>query len=191
MKNLQLIPLILFSVVLFSGCNGKKSENKSVEKDSVISTVFTVDSLLVSAEQLVNKTVTVEGDCSHLCVRSGKKLFLEGSSNAVSIRAEADKAFRQECIKKRVRVTGKLIEERIDEAYLADWENEIKAETETETKIHAGCESEKRAVGQKGVNTVNERIADFRTRIAEEKAKSGKDYLAFYHIETKNYRIIE
>lgn len=189
MKNLKLVPLILFSVVLFNGCTGKKSDNNNAENDSIISTVFTVDDLLASAEELVDRTITVEGHCKHVCARSGKKLFLEGSADSISIRAEAGKPFRQECINKDVRVTGKLIEEKIDEAYLTSWESELAAKVDSLT--HEGCTAERKAVGQKEIKLASDRIADFRERIAEENEKTGKNYLAFYHIETKNYRIIE
>lgn len=187
MKTFKSILFIFLAATLLIGCNGKKSDGSKSENDSVITTVFTVDSLLASADQLVGKIITVEGDCSHLCTHSGKKLFLAGSADSVTIRAQSEKPFRQECINKKVSVTGKMIEERIDEAYLVNWENEIKADTAS----HDGCETEKKAVGQKGVGDADERIANFRNRIAEEKAKTGKDYLAFYHIETKNYRVVE
>lgn len=189
MKNLKLIPFILFSVVLFVNCNGKKADGNRSVNDSVVSTVFTVDSVLASADKLVNKTITVEGECSHLCTHSGKKLFLEGTSDDAMIRAESDKPFRQECINKKVLVTGKLIEEKIDEMYLTNWEGELAAKADSLT--HEGCTTERRAVGQKEIQSSSDRIADFRTRIAEEKAKTGKDYLAFYHIETIKYRIAE
>ncbi len=185
MKNYKLITLLLLTAAFFVNCDGKKSADNRSENDSVVSTVFTVDDLLTSAEQLTNKTITVEGECSHLCTHSGKKLFLEGSADSVIIRAESDKPFRQECINKRVIITGKLIEERIDEAYLTNWENE------TDTAAHEGCVTEKKAVGQKSIDSVNERIADYRKRIAEEKLKTGKNYLAFYHIETGNYRVVQ
>ncbi len=190
MKNLKFIfTILLLSALLFISCNGKKSADNRSENDSVISTVFTVDSLLTSAEQLANKTITVEGECSHLCTHSGKKLFLEGNSEDAMIRAESDKPFRQECINKKVLVTGKLIEEKIDETYLINWEGELAVKADSLT--HDGCTTERRAVGQKEIESASDRIADFRTRIAEEKTKSGKDYLAFYHIETANYRVVE
>lgn len=189
MNNLKFIPIILFSALFFLSCNGKKSEGKTSEKDSVITTVFKVDDLLASADQLVNKTITVEGECSHLCTHTGKKLFLEGDSEDAMIRAESDKPFRQECINKKVLVTGKLIEEKIDEAYLTNWESELAAKADSLTD--EGCTTERRAVGQKEIQSSSDRIADFRTRIAEEEANTGKDYLAFYHIETANYRVVE
>ena len=96
MKNYKLITLLLLTAAFFVNCDGKKSADNRSENDSVVSTVFTVDDLLTSAEQLINKTITVEGECSHLCTHSGKKLFLEGSAHSVIIRAESDKPFRQE-----------------------------------------------------------------------------------------------
>ncbi len=178
---------MMFATLIMVSCDGKKTQKNDSKNDSVVSTVFTVDSLLASADMLINKTIVVEGTCTHLCTHSGKKLFLEGNSDSVTIRAESEKPFRQECIDKRVRVKGKLIEERIDEAYLAKWESEI----HQNDSIHEGCTTEKKAAGQTGINSEEQRIADFRARIATEKAKNGKDYLAFYHIETANYRIIQ
>ena len=151
MKNLKFIFTILLSALFLIGCNGKKSEGKGTENDSVITTVFTVDDLLASADQLANKTISVEGDCSHLCTHSGKKLFLEGNSEDAMIRAESDKPFRQECINKKVLVTGKLIEEKIDEAYLTNWEGELAVKADSLT--HDGCTTERRAVGQKEIES--------------------------------------
>lgn len=184
MKHIKLIGIILLSIAFGISCNNKKAADK---------TVLTVDSLLQTAETLVDKTVTVEGLCTHVCTHSGKKLFLEGSDDTKSIRAESDKVFRQECINKKVSVTGKLVEERIDEAYLTNWENELKADTTKHGKEEgAGCATEKKAQGEKiETNTTDQRIADYRTRIAEEKAKTGKDYLSFYHIQTDSYRIVD
>ena len=35
------------------------------------------------------------------------------------------------------------------------------------------------------------RIADFRAKIAERKAATGKDYLSFYYMEASSYEIAE
>ena len=50
--------------------------------------------------------------------------------------------------------------------------------------------TEKKARGETG-NTTEERIADFRKKIAERKAKTGKDYLSFYFVEAESYKILE
>ena len=36
-----------------------------------------------------------------------------------------------------------------------------------------------------------ERIADFRARIADRKAKEGKEYLSFYHVDGGSYEVLK
>ena len=52
----------------------------------------------------------------------------------------------------------------------------------------AGGASEKAARQETGI-TVEERIADFRTRIAARKAAEGKEYLSFYYVTATSYEI--
>jgi hypothetical protein len=54
----------------------------------------------------------------------------------------------------------------------------------------AGCDTEKAARGETG-NTVAERIADFRQKIAARKEATGKEYLSFYFVEALAYEIVE
>ena len=80
-------------------------------------------------------------------------------------------------------------EERIDEAYLANWEAQVKAQTtEKHGTTEAGCSTEMAARQETG-NTVEERIADFRKRIAARKAAEGKEYLSFYYVTAQSYEI--
>ena len=53
-----------------------------------------------------------------------------------------------------------------------------------------GCSTEKAARGETG-NTTEERIADFRARIAERKQATGKEYLSFYFVEATAYEVLE
>ena len=90
-----------------------------------------------------------------------------------------------------VEVTGILKEQRIDEAYLQNWEAQLKAQTaQQHGDSEAGCDSEKKARGETG-NTPAQRIADFRSKIEKRKAESGKDYLSFYYVEAQSYDIKE
>ena len=52
----------------------------------------------------------------------------------------------------------------------------------------AACSTEKKARGETA-NTPEARIADFRAKIADRKAKTGKDYLSFYFLEASSYDI--
>lgn len=83
-----------------------------------------VDNLLADAEKLTGGKVTVEGVCTHICRHGGRKIFLMGTDDTQVIRIEAGEkigSFKPECVNNVVRVTGTLVEDRIDEAYLAEW----------------------------------------------------------------------
>ena len=153
------------------------------------------DSIVRSLEKLTGKQVTVEGVCTHICRHGGRKIFLMGTDDTQVIRIEAGEkigAFKPECVNNLVRVTGTLVEDRIDEAYLAEWEREVKDQlAEQHGEGEAGCSAEQQARGESVASSVGERIAGFRTRIADRKAKEGKEYLSFYHVEGGNYEVLE
>ena len=52
----------------------------------------------------------------------------------------------------------------------------------------AGCDSEKKARGETA-NSPEARIADFRAKIADRKAETGKEYLSFYFMEADSYEV--
>lgn len=193
MKQLFILLSVLSATLFFSNCNNAKNNNEQTESEAV-ATTYSVDQLLEDADALNEQTVTVEGVCTHICAHGGRKIFLMGSDDTKTIRIESnDKigAFAPECVNSMVNVTGKVIETRIDEAYLAKWEVEMKAQT---TEKHGedegtGCSSEQKAQNEQQAKTVQDRIDNFRKRIAEEQEKTGKAYLSFYHIEADTYEI--
>ena len=50
------------------------------------------------------------------------------------------------------------------------------------------CDSEKKARGETA-NSPEARIADFRAKIADRKAETGKEYLSFYFMEANSYEV--
>lgn len=99
--------IVATTVMLFTGCTGNsKSQPLSVDK------------LLIDASSLVDKTVIVEGLCTHVCSKSGMKLFLQGTDETKTVWAESGAAlgkFDPASVDKKVRVRGKLVEEQIVE----------------------------------------------------------------------------
>ena len=82
--------------------------------------------------------------------------------------------------------------DRIDEAYLAEWERSIAdAAAQQHGTDEGGCTTEKQARGESQTASTAQRIADFRARIADRKAREGKEYLSFYHIEGDTYEILK
>ncbi len=189
MNKLTFIALI-GTAVFVTGCSGKGQQTENGGQ----TTAMQVDLLLDEADGRVDSTVTVEGLCTHICRHGGKKIFLMGSDDTRTIRVEAVEkigSFKQEAVNSIVEVTGVLKEQRIDETYLANWEERLKAQTEEEhgESGGAGCTHEQKARNESAVNTAQERIDNFRHRIAERKGNEGKDYLSFYFIEADSYTL--
>ena len=76
---------------------------------------------------------------------------LMGSDDTKTIRVEAGPlgSFDTRCVNAIVTVAGTLKEQRVDEAYLQNWESRLKAQTEkSHGETAAGCDSEKKARGE-------------------------------------------
>lgn len=183
--------LLSGSFVMQSCKSGSKSA--STTQATTNTQLLQVDDVLKNAGQLTGQTVEIEGICTHICAHGGGKIFLMGSDDTHTIRIEAGSKigkFKPETVNSVVRIKGKLVEERIDEAYLTQWEEKVKAQTaEKHGDSEAGCSSEQKARGEAVANSTSERINNFRKRIAERQAKEGKDYLSFYHIDAESYTI--
>lgn len=193
MKKYVVLVVALMAMVNFNSC-GNKQQKQQDEASEQLTGAIDVDSLLAAADSLSGQEVTVEGVCTHICKHGGRKIFLMGSDDTQTIRIEAGKVgkFDQKCVNSLVKVTGMLVEQRVDEAYLENWENQLKAATAEKhgDSDAAGCSTEKQARGETA-NSPEQRIADFRKKIAARKARDGKEYLSFYYVEANNYEIQE
>lgn len=193
MKKYVVLVVALMAMVGFNSC-GNKQQKQQDEDSEQLSGAIDVDSLLAASDSLSGQEVTVEGVCTHICKHGGRKIFLMGSDDTQTIRIEAGKVgkFDQKCVNSLVKVTGMLVEQRVDEAYLENWENQLKAATAEKhgDSDAAGCSTEKQARGETA-NSPEQRIADFRKKIAARKARDGKEYLSFYYVEANNYEIQE
>lgn len=180
--------LILATVALFAiSCGGNRAKGVTAEA------VVEVETLLAGATEYVDKIIEVEGICTHICQHGARKIFLMGSDETKTIRIESGNlgAFDQKCQNSIVKVIGTLCEERIDEAYLQNWEAAVAANSaEQHGDGESGCETEKRARGETG-STTAERIADFRAKIAARKAAEGKEYLSFYYVVAQAYEVLK
>ena len=76
-----------------------------------------------------------------------------------------------------------------DDTQVIRVEAQLKAEAaEKHGTGEAGCDSEKKARGETA-NSPEARIADFRAKIADRKAETGKEYLSFYFMEANSYEV--
>lgn len=139
MKNILFLSLLIFAV---TACNfsGKKeasadkccnSELKSAEVEYV-----TVEELLISPDNYVNKTVSLKGLCVHTCRHSGKKMFIQGTDEDQLVQVLADgsiSGFEQELTGSQVIVTGLLTAKETEEHVHQEGE-EHSCETESKSK---------------------------------------------------------
>lgn len=189
-RSLILAAILGFAFTVTS-CSNKSHSQSSDKETATTTSALEVDNLLAGAENNVDKEITVEGVCTHICKHGGRKIFLMGSDDTQTIRIEGGQVgkFDQKCVNSIVAVTGTLKEQRIDEAYLQNWESTLKAKAEEKHgEGEAGCSTEKKARGETA-NSPEARIADFRSKIEKRKADTGKDYLSFYYVEAASYEI--
>ena len=191
-KKLTIAIAIVVMTLIGTSCGNKQQKSASeATTEQSASSALEIDSLLANAESLAGQEVTIEGVCTHTCKHGAKKIFLMGSDDTQVIRVEAGTlgTFDPKCVNSIVRVTGTLKEQRIDEAYLQNWEAQLKAQAaEKHGTGEAGCDSEKKARGETA-NSPEARIADFRAKIADRKAETGKEYLSFYFMEANSYEV--
>ena len=189
-KWMVAVAMIAACLVMVSCGGGKKQQ---AAEEAVVA--MSIDDVMAKASGLVEQEVTIEGVCTHTCSHGAKKMFLVGSDDTKTLRIEAGElgAFDTKVVNNVVTVKGIIKEERIDEAYLVDWENRLKNQTEEKhgnEEGEGGCDTEKNARGETA-NTAEGRIADFRAKIAAEKEATGKEYLSFYHVVATSYEINE
>lgn len=147
-----------------------------------------IDDVLADGEQYVGTEITVKGLCTHICSHGGRKMFLRGAKGLLRVESsKATGAFKEDVVNEPVEVTGILKETRIDETYLKNWEERIK--NGKGVGEHGGCETESAARGDQG-NTDQQKIDNFRKRIAERNAKEGKNYLSVFYMTANSYKIL-
>lgn len=198
MKKLAIFAFAAVALVAASCGSKTTTENEATAEVATIS----VDSVLVNPDALVGDTITIEGVCSHLCKHGGTKAFILGTNENTMLRCNATEEmggrFPAECIHKALTVTGVLCEERISEETVCQLEAQRAAQIEamadqaTEEDINnpGGCETERKAAGQADVATFEERMADYRARIAAREAAEGKAYLSTYYLVATTYTIL-
>ena len=187
------LTLLLGMTLGLASCGGDSNKSKTqASTEEVTPAALEVDQVLADPDSLVGDTIKVEGVCTHICKHGGGKIFLMGSDDTKTLRVEAGESigsFPQETVNSIVRVTGVLVEDRIDEDYLAQWEAQI-ADQAKEAQGEGGCAADMKANAEAEANSVRERIANFRARIAERAEREGKAYVSLYHMEGLSYEIL-
>jgi hypothetical protein len=142
---------------------------------------------------LVGKKIVMAGTVDHICKHGGQKLFLVDTESEGRIKVTPDEnvaAFNTELEGQNIIVTGIVEEQRIDEAYLKEWEEKILAGSEMgddkgEGK-HLGGNMEKGG-GKAEPSEELEKVNHLREMLAE----SGDDHLSFYSVLCVEYEVVD
>lgn len=181
MKKLFLLLAIAF--VLTSCGNSTKQDNQDNQENTEQvqnsgAPVYTFDELLTQAETLVGKPVKVKGYVTHTCKHSGRRCFLAGEDQKVTMRVEAKGkigGFNRELIGSQIEVDGILRESRLSPEKINEMEKAINEKSIKNDGSAESCDTE----------TAN--IQKMRDWMKD----NGKDYYAIYYIDGEDYNEVK
>ncbi|WP_297063023.1 hypothetical protein [uncultured Duncaniella sp.] len=206
MKKTSIFSILAVFCMIMISCGGSSKSDAGASADNAVS----VDEVFANADNMLGDTIVVEGVCSHLCAHGGKKAFIAGAADSIMLRCEAfplmGEPFPKSVVRRQLQVKGILCEERVDEDAIQEMirrneeaqaaaaakaaENGDIAADSTETKTESGCATERTAKGQRNIVTFEDRINDFRAKIAARQEKEGKPYLSYYYLEAISYDVL-
>jgi hypothetical protein len=171
MKKLLSLTLI---ACFFLAC-GNKQKSETIQPEAV---VYTVEELIPVAEQNQDQAVIVTGLVEHVCMHSGKRCFIVGADESLSLRIEAGEAigsFDQELIGSTIKVKGVLKEQtRLSSEDLDEREQTALAQKEAGEDVES-CE------------TALNNIAGWRKWMQD----NNKEYYAVYFVDGESYEVVE
>ena len=173
MKNIIIV--LVLSISIFS-C---KTEVKQTEiSETTIEQVVETPSLALGefdskAGDFINREVKVTGIVDHVCKHGGKKILLVTDEGDVHI--TSDERFDEALMGSELQLTGVVLEERIDEAYLLKME-------EDNIKSHSEGASNKEQFENK-----KKHVAEYRAKMTKDSIDHISNYSLQYvsHTELK------
>lgn len=178
MKKILCIAAAL-TLLVSCGNTAKNSDSNTATTETRASgDSYKLDDLLLIADSMIGKEVTVVGYVTHTCKHAGKRCFIVGDSQKTSMRVEAHGeigGFNRELIGSQLAVTGILRENRLSQEYLDKMAKDANEKKTQEPAAGEACEAE---------------LAN----IAEMKAwmkENGKEYYAVYYLDGETYEVVE
>lgn len=175
-KNAFVLGILLLGVV---ACGGKKATGQEAQAEATATTsAYSLDSLLRSAEDLVGQTVTVRGFVTHTCKHSGRRCFIVGEDQKVSMRVEAKGeigGFNRELIGSELAITGVLRENKLSKEAIDKQEETL---------------NEQKALGTADEEACDASLSNLRS-MREWMKENNKDYYGVYYMDGESYEVIE
>ena len=168
---------VLVGVLALASCNNENKALKDQEAVFVSRTDFETAAL-----DLVDQKIALEGMVNHVCKHGGKRFFL-GEERIKILASDKIGSFDVGLEGSEVLVEGILREERVDEAFLIEWEAELDEsakvrEKELEHKGEPGHDHEEENPDDPDAGALKQ-IKDYREQLAE----TGKEYLSFFTVD--------
>ena len=167
----------------------------SEQVEPTATTDVTLDQLVSSTGDYVSKTIRVSGTVDHVCKHGGKKMFIVGADPSQRFKITASNAigsFDVALEGSDVTVVAVVEEQRVDEAYLTNWEQELAeqegaelAEEEHHEGEHAGDEHAPKRDEAKEKSSAQKNIDQLREQVCE----SETGYLSFYSAEGLSFQV--
>ncbi|MFA5420378.1 MAG: hypothetical protein WC341_18130 [Bacteroidales bacterium] len=192
----------IFSLVMLAligtACQNSQVKNETASQESpevkmdeiVLVSIADFDSV---AGNYVGKQVKLEGTIDHICRHGGQRAFIVIPESGARVKITPDEtiaAFNTELEGNQIVLVGMVEEQRIDEAYIKEWEEEIKAgAVKTDDKgegSHLGGNVEK---GGEGADLAEE--MEKVNNLRQELLDSGNDHLSFYSVKCSSYEVVE
>ncbi len=155
MKRFGIVGLILILSIL--GCT--RNQKEKTKENDVDSAILTVGQVMDSPGEFTNNRITVEGMVTHVCRHGGKRLHLSASGSDLKLRVRTGEnvpPFKRSLEGTTIRISGKISEERFDQAYLEKLkQGETKKESHEE---HNNVPSSSEGVSQAYINELEQRI---------------------------------
>ncbi len=169
-----IFPALLIMVWLTACTNAKTGKEEAIPVD--------LTEIKAKAPELMGKLIKTQGMVDHICRESGKRLFL-GEESFKVLATNSVPSFRIEWEGSDVTITGFLKEDRVDETYLANWEQELKDGVQAQLKEATHTyEAESKGLDESAITTQYDQIKGYREQVAA----SGKGYISFYSLEAES-----
>jgi len=171
---------VLFSVFSIATATAASKDGKKIK----------LSEFNKKAGDYVGKTIVLTGIVDHVCEHDGKKMFLVDENSDARVKIVPNEnmaAFKQDMIGETVEVTGIVKEFRLDEDYLIEMEEKVKAESNEESEIHMGDGEHKGKKEEHGSEDQMKQINNLRKKLKD----SGKDHLSYYSVEASSFKVLK
>lgn len=185
--------IAIFALAMLAGCQTNTQKTEAAAEEVVVEEVVLVplDDFKNKAGELVGKQIVLNGTIDHVCKHGGQKMFMVNQDSDARIKittGEDMAAFNTELEGENLKVLGVVDELRIDEEWLREWEEELKAEKESKAadQVHMGeGEGESDADHHEDNSGEYDQIKAYREKIKE----SGKEYISFFSVVCVEYEV--